>query len=590
MQVQGNFPVNEPFYEVRQIKDFKDLIDQSAKLFSTRPAYKLRKKDKTFYEVTHSQFRDDIYSLANSILKDGYNRAHIAVVGANSYNWSVTYLGVTCSDNVIVPIDKELTVDNMMDVIKDSDSTVLFGDKKHIKEISAKKDQLPEGFRLICFDDVELEGVELFKDYIEIGKKLYNNGEKLLDNVTVDPEAITAILFTSGTTGVSKGVCLSQKNICAVVMGAAGCIKVTEEDQLLSILPIHHTYECTVGFLYIIYCGACIGFNQGLRYITRDLKEIKPTCFITVPLLIEKVHAKIMKKMEEKKGGKFIFKFGKTVSSVTKAMGIQGIGRKLFAEVIETFGGRLRLIVTGAAALDPKVAKDFMDMGINLYIGYGLTECAPLVACNNDKVMLPDSIGVPMPGAEVAIYNPDNKGVGEIWVKGPMVMSGYYKNPEATAEVITPDGWFKTGDIGTCDKNNCYRITGRSKNVIVTRNGKNIFPEEVEIYINSSPAVAESIVFGDDMGDETLVSAAVYPDIESLQSILNREEITKDDIKKAVSEAIKDTNRKLPNYKKIRSYYISDEEFIKTTTKKIKRQVNIDRIKQDAQNKINTEE
>ena len=590
MNVQSNFPINKPFYDVRQIRDFKDLIDQSAKLFSTRPAYKLRKKDKTFYEVTHSQFRDDIYSLANSLLKDDYNRAHIAVVGANSYNWSVTYLAVTCSDNVIVPIDKELTADNMMDVIRDSDSTVLFGDKKHIKEISAKKDQLPEGFRLICFDDVELEGVEFFKDYIEIGKKLYNNGEKLLNNVTVDPEAITAILFTSGTTGVSKGVCLSQKNICAVVMGAAGCIKVTPEDQLLSILPIHHTYECTVGFLYIIYCGACIAFNQGLRYITRDFQEIRPTAFITVPLLIEKVHAKIMKKMEEKKGGKFIFKFGKIVSAATKAMGIQGVGRKLFAEVIETFGGRLRLIVTGAAALDPKVAKDFMDMGINLYIGYGLTECAPLVACNNDKVMIPDSIGVPMPGAEVAIYNPDALGVGEIWVKGPMVMSGYYKNPEATAEVITPDGWFRTGDLGTCDKNNCYRITGRSKNVIVTRNGKNIFPEEVEIYINSSPAIAESIVFGDDMGEETLVSAAVYPDIESLQGVLDREEITKDDIKKAVSEAIKDANKKLPNYKKIRSYYISDEEFIKTTTKKIKRQVNIDKIKQDAKNKINTEE
>lgn len=590
MQVQSKFPVNKPFYEVRNVSDFKDLIDQSAKLFSDRPAYKLRKKDKTFYEVTHSQFRDDIYSLANSLLKDNYNRVHIAVVGANSYKWSVTYLAVTCSDNVIVPIDKELTADNMMDVIRDSDSTILFGDKKQIKEISALRDRLPEGFRFICFDDVDTQGVELYDDYIETGRQLYKNGEKLLENVTVDPQATTAILFTSGTTGVSKGVCLSQKNICSVVMGAAGCIKITEEDQLLSILPIHHTYECTVGFLYIIYCGACIGFNQGLRYITRDLKEIRPTAFITVPLLIEKVHAKIMKKMSEKKGGMFIFNFGKFLSKTTSAIGIKGVGRKLFAEVIETMGGRIRIIVTGAAAIDPKVAKDFMLMGINLYNGYGLTECAPLVACNNDRVMLPDSIGTPMPGAEVAIYNPDNKGVGEIWVRGPMVMNGYYKNPEATAEVITSDGWFRTGDIGTCDNNNCYRITGRSKNVIVTRNGKNIFPEEVEIYLNANPIVAESIVFDDDIGDDVLVSAAVYPNIEELQSILNREEITKEDIAKAVSDAVKETNRKLPKYKKIRSYYISEEEFIKTTTKKIKRQINIDRIKQDVKNKINTEE
>lgn len=590
MQVQSRFPINKPFYEVRHIRDFKDLIDQSEKLFSERPAYKLKNKDNVYYEVTYNNFRHSIYYLANSLLNDGYNRTHIAVVGANSYNWSVTYLAVTCSDNIIVPIDKELTPDNMMDVIKDSDSTVLFGDKKYIKSIEARKDQLPEGFRFICFDDIGLDGVEYFENYIDTGRELYRKGKVLLDKVTVDPEATTAILFTSGTTGVSKGVCLSQKNICAVVMGAAGCIKITEQDQLLSILPIHHTYECTVGFLYIIYCGACIGFNQGLRYITRDFKEIRPTAFITVPLLIEKVHAKIMKKMEEKTAGKLIFKVGKYASIASRAMGIKGLNRKLFSEVIETFGGRLRLIVTGAAAIDPRVAEDFMHMGIDLYIGYGLTECAPLVACNNDRLMLPDSIGTPMPGAEVAIYNPDALGVGEIWVRGPMVMNGYYKNPEATAEVITPDGWFRTGDIGTCDRHNCYKITGRSKNVIVTKNGKNIFPEEVELYLNTNPIIEESIVYADDVDDETLVSAMIYPNYDQIKNNLKRQEITKEDVERTVDEAVKDVNKKLPKYKKIRSYDISEEEFEKTTTKKIKRQANIDKKKQKAKNKVNTEE
>ncbi len=590
MQVQSRFPINKPFYEVRHIRDFKDLIDQSEKLFSERPAYKLKNKDNVYYEVTYNNFRHSIYYLANSLLNDGYNRTHIAVVGANSYNWSVTYLAVTCSDNIIVPIDKELTPDNMMDVIKDSDSTVLFGDKKYIKSIEARKDQLPEGFRFICFDDIGLDGVEYFENYIDTGRELYRKGKILLDKVTVDPEATTAILFTSGTTGVSKGVCLSQKNICAVVMGAAGCIKITEQDQLLSILPIHHTYECTVGFLYIIYCGACIGFNQGLRYITRDFKEIRPTAFITVPLLIEKVHAKIMKKMEEKTAGKLIFKVGKYASIASRAMGIKGLNRKLFSEVIETFGGRLRLIVTGAAAIDPRVAEDFMHMGIDLYIGYGLTECAPLVACNNDRLMLPDSIGTPMPGAEVAIYNPDALGVGEIWVRGPMVMNGYYKNPEATAEVITPDGWFRTGDIGTCDRHNCYKITGRSKNVIVTKNGKNIFPEEVELYLNTNPIIEESIVYADDVDDETLVSAMIYPNYDQIKNNLKRQEITKEDVERTVDEAVKDVNKKLPKYKKIRSYDISEEEFEKTTTKKIKRQANIDKKKQKAKNTVNTEE
>lgn len=590
MQVQSRFPINKPFYDVRQIRDFKDLIDQSEKLFSERPAYKLKNKDNVYYEVTYSNFRHSVYYLANSLLKDGYNRTHIAVVGANSYAWSVTYLAVTCSDNIIVPIDKELTPDNMMDVIKDSDSTVLFGDKKYIKNISARRDELPESFRFICFDDIQLDGVEYFEDYVDIGRKLYGQDKKLLDNVTVDPEATTAILFTSGTTGVSKGVCLSQKNICSVVMGAAGVIKVTPEDQLLSILPIHHTYECTVGFLYIIYSGACIAFNQGLRYITRDFKEIKPTAFITVPLLIEKVHAKIMKKMEEKTAGKLIFKIGKYASMASRAMGIKGLDRKLFSEVIETFGGRLRLIVTGAAAIDPRVAEDIMYMGIDLLIGYGLTECAPLVACNNDRLMLPDSIGTPMPGAEVAIYNPDALGVGEIWVRGPMVMNGYYKNPEATAEVITPDGWFRTGDIGLCDRHNCYKLTGRSKNVIVTKNGKNIFPEEVELYLNTNPIIEESIVYAEDDDDETLVSAMIYPNYEQIKNNLKRQEITKEDVERTVDEAVKDVNKKLPKYKKIRSFDISEEEFEKTTTKKIKRQANIEKRKNKAKNKTKTEE
>ncbi len=590
MSVQSRFPINKPFYQVRQIRDFKDLIDQSEKLFSERPAYKLKNKDGVYYEVTYSSFRHAVYYLANSLINDGYSREHIAVVGANSYKWSVTYLAVTCSNNVIVPIDKELTPDNMMDVIKDSDATVLFGDKKYIKSIEAKKDELPDGFRFICFDDVNIDGVEYYEDYIDIGRKLYGNKVKLLDNITVDPTTTTAILFTSGTTGVSKGVCLSQKNICSVVMGAAGCIKVTEEDQLLSILPIHHTYECTIGFLYIIYSGACIAFNQGLRYITRDFKEIRPTCFITVPLLIEKVHAKIMKKMEEKTAGKLIFKIGKYASMASKALGIKDLDRKLFSEVIETFGGRLRLIVTGAAAIDPRVAEDFMHMGIDLYIGYGLTECAPLVACNNDKLMLPDSIGTPIPGAEVAIYNPDALGVGEIWVRGPMVMNGYYKNPEATAEVLTPDGWFRTGDIGTCDRHNCYKLTGRSKNVIVTKNGKNIFPEEVELYLNTNPIIEESIVFADDVDDETLVSAMIYPNYEQIKNNLKRQDITKEDVQKTVDEAVKDVNKKLPKYKKIRSYDISETEFEKTTTKKIKRQVNIDKKKQKAKTKEKTEE
>ncbi len=589
MTNQSRFPINEPFYNVRQIKDFKDLIDQSENLFSERPAYRLKNKDGVYYEVTYKNFRHAVYYLSNSLINDNYSRKHIAVVGANSYKWAVTYLAVTCSNNVIVPIDKELTFDNIIDVLNDSDATMLFGDKKFIKALYERKDELCDGFRFVTFDELDIDDVSYYEDYIDIGRKLYRNGKKLLNDITIDPNAMTALLFTSGTTGVSKGVCLSQKNICAVVMGAAGCIKVTEEDRLLSILPIHHTYECTVGFLYIIYAGACISFSEGLRYITKNFKEVKPTCFITVPLLIEKVHAKIMKKMEEKAAGKLIFKVGKYTSMASRAMGIKGIDRKLFSEVIETFGGSLRLIVTGAAAIDPRVAEDFMHMGIDLYIGYGLTECAPLVMCNNDRLMLPDSIGTPMPGVEAFIHDPDDLGVGEIWTRGDNVMLGYYKNPEATAQVITPDGWFKTGDLATCDRHNCYKITGRSKNVIVTKNGKNIFPEEVELYLNTNPVIEESLVFGDDIDDETYVSATIYPNYEQIKNNLKRQDITKEDVQKSVEEAVKDVNKKLPKYKKIRNIEIRDEEFEKTTTKKIKRHANMKK-KKDEDTEVKTEE
>lgn len=590
MSHQSRFPINEPFYDVRPIKDFKDLIDQSEKLFSERTAYKLHNRDGVYYDVTYKNFRHAVYYLANTLLKEGFSRKHIAVIGANSYKWSVTYLAVTCSNNVVVPIDKELTGDNIIDVLNDSDSTMLFGDKKFIKMLSARKDELSEDFKFVCFDETDVDGVIDYEEYINIGRQLYRNGKKLLNDVTVDPDEVTAILFTSGTTGVSKGVCLSQKNICSVVMGAAGCIKITEEDVLLSILPIHHTYECSIGFLYIIYCGASIAFCDGLRYITKNFQDVKPTTFITVPLLIEKVHAKIMKKMEEKKAGKLIFKAGKYAAMLGKAVGIKDLDRKIFSEVIDSFGGRLRLIVTGAAAIDPRVAEDFMRMGIDIYNGYGLTECAPLVMCNNDRLMLPDSIGTPIPGAEVFIHDPDALGVGEIWVRGPMVMKGYYKNPEATAQVITEDGWFRTGDLATCDRHNCYKITGRCKNVIVTKNGKNIFPEEVELYLNTSPVIEESLVFGDDIDDETYVSATIYPNYEQIKNNLKRQEITKEDVKKSVEEAVKDVNKKLPKYKKIRNIEIRDEEFEKTTTKKIKRHANIKKHKENTETEEKTEE
>lgn len=592
MKAESIFPINEPFYEVRKIKNFKELIDRSEQLYSDRPAYKLKNKDGVYYDVSYKKFRHDIYYLGNSLITDGYSRSHIAVIGANSYKWSVTYLAVTCSNNVVVPIDKELMAENIIDVLRDSDSTALFGDEKYINMVSEHLDKLPEGFRLYSFEECEKPGVLSYDEYFESGRQLYKQGKKLLNDVTLDENVMTSLLFTSGTTGVSKGVCLSQANICAVINSLAGVVKVNPDDQLLSVLPIHHTYECTLGFLFIIYSGACIAFCQGLRYITKNMQEVKPTIFITVPLMIEKIHDRIMKKLDEKKGGKLIFSVGKTAAMLGKAVGIKDIDRRIFAEVIENFGGRLRLLITGAAALDPRVAEDFIRMGVDIYIGYGLTECAPLVIGNHDRLMLSDSVGTPLPAVEACIHDPDDLGVGEIWIKAPMVMLGYYKNQKATDEVLTEDGWFRTGDLGTVDRNNCYKITGRSKNVIVTKNGKNIFPEEVELYLNNSPVIEESLVFGDDVDDETLVSAKIYPNYDQIKKNLKRQELTQEEIRASIAEAIKEVNKKLPKYKKVMKFDIRENAFIKTTTQKIKRYANLDdkNAAKDGQEEKNTEE
>ena len=572
MNYEPAFPKNQPFYEVKRIETFKELIDNSESLYSDRPAYKLKNSDGDYHDITYKKFRHDIYYLGNSIISDGYEREKMAVIGVNSYKWAVTYLAVTCSNNIIVPIDKELMIQDIVKFINDAGAAVVFGDEKYIAGLSEMRGSLPENIRLVCFDGTAGES---FDEYFEKGRELYKKGQKLLNGVTLDKDAMTSLIFTSGTTGVSKGVVLSMNNICSDILGVSEVVKIVPEDQLLSVLPIHHTYECTLGFLMVIYSGACIAFCEGLRYLTKNMQEIRPTVFVTVPLMIEKIYGRIMKKLDDKRGGKLIFGIGKAAAAIGKTVGIKDIDRKIFGEILDAFGGRLRLLITGAAALDPRIAEDFIRIGIDIYIGYGLTECSPLVIGNNDKLMLPDSVGTPLPNVEARIHNPDDLGVGEIWVRGPMIMSGYYNNQKATGEVLTEDGWFRTGDLGTVDENNCYKITGRCKNVIVTKNGKNIFPEEVEFYLNGSPVIEESLVFGAETNDEMTVSAKIYPNYEQIKKNLKRQELTQEEIRQSIAEAIKEVNKKLPNYKKITQFDIRESAFIKTTTQKIKRYANL---------------
>lgn len=562
------YPTNT-LYPIRAISDLKDMITQSVMLFGNRPAFKLKNSDGEYYDVSYGRFKADIDNLGTALLDMGLKGKKIAVMSANRYEWATTYLAVTCGVGVIVPIDKELLFDDIANIINVADVKVLFVDKKSYLKLADGLDRLPKKLKIFCFDDVE--GIQSYSSVMSSGRKLVDKGDMSFINAAVDSEGLCSLIFTSGTTGMAKGVMLSHRNICSDLALLSGCVKIYDTDVLLSILPLHHTYECSLGFLMVMYSGACIAYCEGLRYIVKNMQEIEPTIFITVPLMIEKMHARIMKAVSGKKGGKLALGLGKVLSSATNAMGLN-LNDKIFAEIKKNFGGKLRLIITGAAALNPDVAKDFKTFGIPIYIGYGLTECSPLVIGNNDELILNDSVGVPLPGVEAKLINIDPTGVGEICVRGPMVMMGYYNAPELTAEVLDEDGWFKTGDLGTVDELGHYRITGRSKNVIVTKNGKNIYPEEVEYYLNKSPYVSESIVVGTDEGeDEVTVTAKIFPNMDEIIKKIKNDAPSIDDIKKVLGDTVHDVNKKLPAYKNIMKFDIREKEFIKTTTQKIKR-------------------
>ena len=399
------------------------------------------------------------------------------------------------------------------------------------------------------------------------GKSLVENGDSNFENISVNPDEMKILLFTSGTTGNAKGVCLSHRNICSNILSIYGIVKVKRNDLFLSILPIHHTYECTIGFLLPLYSGASIAFCDGLRYITNNINEYHPSVVLCVPLLLENMHKKIIKSINSGVPDKY----KKPNENPFKDLPfyIKGIVK---SKVKNSLGGRLRVFIVGAAAMNPTIIEEFDDLGLRTLQGYGLTECAPLVAGNTDYFSKSDSCGLPIPNVEYKIDDPNDEGVGEIIVKGPNVMLGYYNNVADTEKVLV-DGWFHTGDLGKIDDDGYLYITGRCKSVIVTKNGKNIYPEEVEYYLNDNPLITESLVSGihKDNDDETYINAQIFPNIEAISEQLKGSVPTKEEIKKIVSDIVQTVNSKLPNYKHIKSFIVREEEFEKTTTKKIKR-------------------
>ena len=614
-------------YDVRHISDFRDMLDQSVENYGDLPAYKVKRKGK-FETVTYKEFRDDVWALGSSLLKMGLQGKHIALAGSNSYEWCVAYMAVTCGLGVIVPIDKELSAEEIENVLNESDSECIICDRKiynklekagsefiknkKVVGIGMKPPVIKEVIALVTEGKDKREDWTTYDHLIETGRKVVETKSinfTTYRNLPIDPDALGVLLFTSGTSGMAKGVMLSQRNICFVVMSNCSTVHTGPGDQFYCVLPLHHTFECTLGFLVPLYSGCCNAFATSMIRMAKDIQEIKPTVFLSVPLMLEYMHGKIMKTIAASQGNQVAVKLAEALSKTTYEASMN-VSEKLYEEVLKGFGGKLRLMIVGAAAVKPEVITSFKNLGVTSYVGYGLTECAPLVAGNNDELYTPDTVGRAIPGVEIKIENPNDEGIGEIIVKGPNVMLGYYKDEKLTAEVIDKDGWFHTGDLGTIDEDGLLRITGRAKNVIVTKNGENVYPEELEYYLNQNPFIAESMVFGEEAEDDTVVTAKIFPDFKAIAEKLSIEKdhlfsmLSKDEeepkeekklskeekllaseekpesweetVKNFLEPMIKEINDKLPSYKNIKGFSIRDTEFIKTTTEKIKRYANLD--------------
>ena len=540
-------------YEVTKITRLREMMEFAKKEAGNTIAYRY-KKGKSIEDVTYSEFYEDVYALGTAIAHKGITNKHIACIGENSYKWINVFLSVLCSDSVFVGIDKELPVNDFLYVLNNSESSVLFYWGKAEEIIRANRDKMPNVELFVGLDREDDDGEFLsFSKLLEEGRKLYKGGDKSYENMTWDPMQMKMIVYTSGTTGLAKGVMLSEHNIVSLVYHGPRVSTIFESG--LSILPYHHAYESICGILVGIHMHTTVCINESLRAIAKNLVLYKPSYIYVVPAIASALHKNVIRtaKKEGKLGALNVLI---KVSNALRKIGIDR-RRKFFASIHEGLGGKLRKVVCGGAPVPVDTAAFFDAIGIALVNGYGITECSPLVSVNADSDNDFRTVGYPLPCIEIKIVDKDSDNIGEICVKGDTVMLGYYKNPEQTAEVLK-DGWFYTGDFGYINNRGQLVITGRKKNIIVLDNGKNIYPEEIEEYIYTINYVKEVVVYDSEDNGKMILCAEVFPDKE----LMGDADINAD-ICKVLSE--------LPSYKQISKIVMREEEFKKNTSQKIKR-------------------
>lgn len=563
--------MRKPIHKAEYYENLKVMLEKTGKLYGDRPAYIFKTNEPgKFKEITHSEFRNDINALGTKLIDLDLKDKRIAVISENRYEWGVVYLSVVAGTGIIVPLDKSLPDNEIESLIIRSGVEAIFYSNKYndiMNKIKVEGNTKLKYF--ISMDiDKEKDGILSQAELIREGKELINEGNEKFLKAEIDNEKMSIMLFTSGTTAMSKAVMLSHKNICANLKDITSVIKLYPEDRFLSFLPLHHTFECTVGFLYPVSIGGAIAFCDGIRHIAENIKEYQITAMISVPILFEAMYKKVIKGIE-KKGKLETVQKGIKISNALLKIGID-VRKKLFKEIHDTLGGKVRLFVSGGAALDPEAEKGFNDLGFTMYQGYGLTESSPVIAAEDDKYRKIGSIGKAFPSLDVKIDEPNEEGIGELLAKGPSIMLGYYDNEEATKETIDSEGWLHTGDLAKIDKNGYIFISGRKKFVIVLKNGKNIYPEELETLVNKIKGIKESFVYGkpEDDGDYKICAKIVY-DKDIVKEIYKTED--EKELKEIIWQEIKKINKTMPAYKYIREISLTQKELIKTTTQKVKR-------------------
>ena len=568
--------MNKRIYDYLEIKDLKDMLNKTGKLYAKRPAYKIKLENGKYKTYTHSEVRDMINNLGTALINLGLKGKRIAVIGENRYEWEIAYLSIVCGTGIVVPLDKSLPANELELLIERSDIEAIFYTKKYSDIIQnirySEKNKLKH---LISMDnDENFEGIYSQKELIREGKKLIEEGNKEFLNAQINPKEMSIMLFTSGTTSKSKVVALSHENICTNLMDIGSVLDVTQEDVFLSVLPIHHVFECTVGFLFSLYKGAETVFCDGLRHIVENLNEYHVTIMACVPGIYERIFMMIRKKLEKQGKLKEILENEEKYKNFSMQK-----KKEVFKEIHDMLGGKIKLLISGAAALDKTIEERYRLLGLNLVQGYGLTETSPVVAVGTNKYYKLGSIGKTVPSVEAKIVDVNDDGIGELVVRGSSVMLGYYENEKINKKSLQ-DGWFYTGDLAKIDEEGYIFICGRKKSVIVLKNGKNIFPEEMENLVNKIEGIKESFIFGKiQSNDENniKINVKIVFDRDIIKDVYKVEK--DEDIYKVLSKKIKEVNQTMPSYKAIRGIMLTEEPLIRTTTNKIKRQENLDAIR-----------